>query len=124
MSGLIVKYLANHLLVPLWLLPGAAVSTVLGALTIFVVNHILLRRQLKQHFSIPLRGFIGALMTLALSVGGLDVILGPYLFSESRFLQLLYLLGLIAVGVVVYSLALIKFKAVTAEEKQLLLRKS
>ena len=62
-------------------------------------------------------------MALALSVGGLDVILGPYLFSESRFLQLIYLLGLIAVGVVVYSLALIQFKAVTTEEKRLLMRK-
>jgi PST family polysaccharide transporter len=123
LSGLTVKYLANQALIPLLLLPGAAVSTALGALMIFVVNHMLLRRQLKQHFSIPLRGFIGALMALALSVGGLDVILGPYLFSESRFLQLIYLLGLIAVGVVVYSLALIQFKAVTTEEKRLLMRK-
>ncbi|MGM0523257.1 MAG: putative polysaccharide biosynthesis protein [Bacillota bacterium] len=122
-SGLTVKYLVNQLLIPLLLLPGAAVSTVLGALTIFVVNHMLLRRQLKQRFSVPLRGMFGALMVLALSVGGLDVILGPYLFSESRFLQLIYLLGLIAVGVMVYSMALIKFKVVTTEEKRLLMRK-
>ncbi|GEM02282.1 polysaccharide transporter, PST family [Halolactibacillus halophilus] len=122
-SGLTVKYLGNQLLIPLLLLPGAAVSTVLGTLTIFVVNHMLLGRQLKQRFSVPLRGMLGALLALTLSVVGLDVILDSYLFSESRFLQLIYLLGLIVVGVVVYSLALIKFKAVTTEEKQLLMRK-
>lgn len=122
-SGLSVKYLANQLLIPLWLLPGAAVSTVLGAMTIFIVNHALLKHQLKQDFSIPLRGFTGAILVLVLSVGGLDALLSPYLFSESRLLQLMYILGLIVVGVVVYSSALVKFKAVTTEEKSLLTRK-
>lgn len=122
-SGLTVKYLANQLLIPLFLLAGAAVSTVLGAMTIFVVNDYLLKRQLNQGFSFPLRGFIGALVVLAVSVGGLDRMLSPYLFSESRLLQLIYILGLITVGVVIYSVALIKFKAVTPEEKRLLIRK-
>lgn len=121
-SGLIVKYLANQFLIPLWLLPGAAVSTVLGAMTIFVVNHFLLQRQLNQGFSIPVDGFIGALIVLALSVGGLDALLSPYLFSESRLLQLIYILGLIVVGVVAYISALVKFRAVTSEEKRLLTR--
>jgi PST family polysaccharide transporter len=121
--GLSVKYLANQLLIPLWLLPGAAVSTVLGAMTIFIVNHALLKHQLKQGFSVPLRGFLGAILVLVLSVGGLDAILSPYLFSESRLLQLMYILGLIVVGIVVYSSALVKFKAVTTEEKRLLVRK-
>lgn len=119
-SGIVVKYVANQLLVPPLLLQGAAVSTVFGALTIFVVNHHLLTRQLNQKIQVPLVSFVLSLTTLGVTVGGLDHLLSPYLFSQSRVYQLLYLLGIILIGIVVYSVTLIKTGAITTEEKELI----
>lgn len=123
-GGMVVKYFANQWLVPVFFLRGAAVSTALSSLTIFIVNYYLLKQHLKAPLHVPLMAFISSLIALMVCVLGLDYVLSPYLFMSSRIAQFIYLLGVIVVGVFVYGLSLIKTGAITTEERtQLFSRK-
>lgn len=121
-TGLGVKYLTNHLLVPSFFLPGAAVSTVLATVVIFYFNRLLLKKHVPQGLGAPIGKLMIALVGMAIVVFGMDVLLSPWFFSDQRMLQFIYLLSLITLGIITFGTLLVKTGAISKEEQSLLLK--
>lgn len=120
--GVIVKGVLNFLLVPQFQISGAALATVLAAVTILILNLIQLNKlfPLAKYIQIPWKGFILSLVLMAGSVFFVHGLAKPLFYQLTRIGQLLYLLVLIVLGVLIYFFSLEECSVFTKEERQVL----
>ncbi|MEW9675299.1 polysaccharide biosynthesis protein [Lentibacillus sp. L22] len=120
--ALLIKWLLNQLLVPLWGLTGSAIATVTSLLVLCCLDLIELKRKL------PKLHLVKSLKWRSLIIPGLGM--AVYLFFiqiittmvgiETRVGLLIYVLVVVLTGALVYLLLLIKIGAFTKEEIKLL----
>lgn len=119
--GVIIKTLLNLLLIPIWGIQGAALSTVAAYAVATALNLIALYRltglqiSFKTFFAKPFFAVMAMSAFVWLTMKGLLVGLGDVIGSE-RFLYSFVALNSVLVGVLVFGLALLRFGAVTKAE--------
>ena len=120
--GLAIKFGANLLLVPFLGISGAALATVFATIVIFLINQSQLNRGTPkdEKIHIPWKGFILSILLMAGVVFIVNGLTRSWFYQFNRFGQLIYLLGLIAVGVITYLASLLKLSVFSKEEQEVL----
>ncbi|MFB1051067.1 oligosaccharide flippase family protein [Paraliobacillus sp. JSM ZJ581] len=119
--GVGIKFLLNVLLVSLLGIFGGALATVLGCIIILLTNLHLLKKVVKKRIiEVPWLRFIGSLAGMILILLLINQCIFPFVTQESRFIYAVYVLLAIIAGASMYFFLLIKLRAFTKEELQVL----
>ncbi|MBA2176998.1 polysaccharide biosynthesis protein [Halobacillus locisalis] len=118
LGGIVVKVLANQLLIPLWELNGAAAASIIAVAFVFIGNIVILGQEMngKRWFHmpwVPVLVSISAMMLVVLAFRWVEP-----LFDHQRLLMLVYTLSVTCIGGMTYLGLLLKLGAFTRAEVQ------
>ncbi|ASN03735.1 putative polysaccharide biosynthesis protein [Virgibacillus necropolis] len=117
--SLVVKWLGNQLLVPLFGITGSAIATVLALLFLCYVVFLALKRELPELYffkQLRWRALVLASGGMGIYVRGIDLLVPDSLYVD-RSMLFIYVIVVALSGAIIYLLLLLKFHAFT--EKQL-----
>lgn len=119
LTALVIKWVGNQLLVPLFGISGSAIATVLALVCLCFLVFRALHNELPDlsfFKNINWRGLTLATTGMSIYVIGIDLLV-PGSFHASRYTLLVYVMFVALSGAICYLLLLVKFHAFT--EKQL-----
>ncbi|WP_182201606.1 putative polysaccharide biosynthesis protein [Paraliobacillus salinarum] len=119
--GVGFKLLLNILLVPLLGVLGGALATVIGAAVVLMVNIHRLKMVVQERIiDVPWIRLLSSIAGMVFILFLINQSIFPFIIQESRMLYAVYLLLAIVAGASVYVILLIKFRAFTKEELEVL----
>jgi len=120
--GVVMKGLLNLWWVPIYGITGSACATVVSAAIVFFFNLYQLKREVPNHkiINVPWLQFIMAISGMLVFIIGMNYLIMRPLQVTSRLDYLGYVLFIIVIGVSIYFYLLIRLKAFTTKEIQLL----
>ncbi|MDX8047542.1 oligosaccharide flippase family protein [Gracilibacillus sp. S3-1-1] len=124
-GGLWLKMFLNGVLIPLAGIKGAAIATVITVFVIALLYYLLLRQQL-QGYSLFVMPWFKLLLASAMMASVLVIMkkIALYFFAfDNRFVLLVFVIGSVVVGLIVYALVVVKWRVLTKEEWQPILKK-
>ncbi|GGM36655.1 sugar transporter [Paraliobacillus quinghaiensis] len=120
--GVVMKGLLNLWLVPIYGITGSACATVVGAASVFFLNLHQLKKEIPNHkiINVPWLQFFQAISGMLIFIIGMNYFGMSLLQVTSRIDYLGYVLFNIIIGFCIYFFLLIRLKAFTIREIQLL----
>jgi O-antigen/teichoic acid export membrane protein len=117
-AGLLIKWMLNDWLVPMWGIMGASIATVITVTCILAANMYLLHYYIPDMklFKLPWRSLLTGLLAMVVAVGMLYAATVELFHVKTRILLLAYVMFAVITGALLYSITLIKTKAFSRSE--------
>ncbi|MFQ3546535.1 polysaccharide biosynthesis protein [Halobacillus rhizosphaerae] len=121
-AGVVIKWGANLLLIPIYQLHGAALASILAAAVVMTGNLILLNKDFHviKWLDLPWFSAVVSIGGMGISLIAMKEILPVSVFLDHRFSLLVYTLAMTGIGALIYLLILLRLGALSNRELEAL----